>query len=35
MHEEAPFAYEPPRAERVQPVVRAMIEGALDALQTL
>ncbi|MEI6001818.1 N-formylglutamate deformylase [Paraburkholderia bengalensis] len=35
MSEEAPFAYEPRGAERVQPVVRAMIEGALGALQTL
>ncbi|MBN3805474.1 N-formylglutamate deformylase [Paraburkholderia sp. Ac-20336] len=35
MDEAAPFAYLPERAERVQPTLRRMVGGALDALRTL
>lgn len=35
MQETAPFAYDPAKAAAIQPVLRAMVQGALDATRAL
>jgi len=35
MHETAPFAYDPARAEQIQPLLEAMVTSALQACQQL